>query len=90
MPDNVSEYVAAVHAWSACVDAAVHDFASTRPTGSRGFDPLGACPDRPEPQAFNIGNAKGRPDDPGSQRYDAPGPPEDPGSQADQKGNAKP
>jgi hypothetical protein len=85
MPDNVSEYVAAVHAWSSCVDAAVHDFASTRPVAGQGFDPLGECPGRPNPSEFNLGNAYGRPeqtgkpDDPGSQRYEAPGRPDDPG-----------
>lgn len=84
-PSNVSSYVTALHEWTACMDEAVRQFATVRTAG--GFDPFQACPDRPDPAAFDLGaaygrpDAPGRPDEPGSQRDDAPGRPDDPGSQ---------
>lgn len=77
MPDNVAVYLEAVRDWTACIDLAVHEFATTRP-GIGGFDPFAACPDRPQPSAFALGRAVGRPDDAGSQRNDH-GRPTDPG-----------
>ncbi len=80
MPPEVSAYVAAVNAWSACIDTAVHEFA-TAPGG--GFDPFTACPDKPDAPGLYFGNppgSAGRPDDPGSQG-NGEGPPENPGEQ---------
>ncbi len=79
MPSEVSAYLAAVNEWTACIDTAVHEFAASR-TGTS-FDPFAACPSKPEPGTFSVGNRPahaGRPEDPGSQGN---GRPDDPGEQ---------